>query len=104
MTEHYTAWVTTDRTCLDSDFADVVVLRDKAAGTTVTDSGAEVTHWTSTGDPHFQQETTVRHDGDDEEIINAATDILEQVGWEVVDDEWQPVDTGYITAVKPADD
>lgn len=82
----FTAWITTDATCLSGDFADVVVLANDHNGS-------------STGDSLFSAETTMRHDADDNDgLFEEARVLLVNAGWSL-DGEWRGVQTGYIVNV-----
>lgn len=95
MPEHFTAWITTDTSCLVGDNADVVVLRDELRG-----EPDDPDAWSSTGDPLFSSVTAIRaDDGDNDEIIREARDLLESAGWELADGNWEAVPTGYIATV-----
>ena len=93
-TEHFTAWLTTDTTALDGACADVVVLAD-------TDNGyADAPVWESTGDPLTHAVTTVdAREGDPEDAIREAEDLLRASGWRVVG-TWAGVPTGSIATVE----
>lgn len=96
MNKHFTAWVTTDKSCLAGDNADVVVLRDELRG-----EPDDPNAWTSTSDEKFQAVTSVPADGDHDAIIREARTLLENAGWEL-DGDWDGVATGYIATVKRA--
>ena len=82
------AWLTMDSTCLDQEYADVVVFRDEA----------DVAPG-ETNEPLFSALTTVdAADGDDEDAIREAEHLLEDAGWRMVG-KWEPVTTGYIVDV-----
>jgi hypothetical protein len=90
MTSFY-AWVTTDITCLDQGCADVVVLRDE-----------NDVRPGETNEPLFTATTTVdAKDGDQEDAIREATELLEAAGWKK-DGAWEPVTTGAIVTVTRA--
>lgn len=92
--EHFTAWLTTDSSCLDQGCADVVVLRDELQG-----EPDDRNAWTSTGDPLMHAVTTVdAKDGDAVDAIREAGELLEAHGWER-DGDWEAVPTGYIATV-----
>jgi hypothetical protein len=102
MTEHYTAWITNDRSCLETDHCDVTVLADKATSYRQDDEGNEIPDWESTGPAVFSAVTTVTVDADHAELIGQAEALLSEGGWHVVrngDSTWQGVPTGYIAEV-----
>lgn len=99
---HFTAWLTTDPTCLDGANSDVTVLADDIAGYKSDSNGFEtdVPVWTSTGDPLTHAVTTVpAKGGDDGEAMREAADLLEARGWRTAGD-WETVPTGYIVTVE----
>jgi hypothetical protein len=106
MDSHYTVWITTDPTCLDTDgLIDVVVLQDQVVGYRTDDNGVETPEWGSTGDPLFRAKTAVdatRADpwGDSLDIRAQAADLLEAAGWDV-EGQWNLVPTGAIATVRP---
>jgi len=100
---HYTAWVTTDPSCLDGPFAVVVVLQDEIFGYRLDDNG-DPDHnaplWESTGEQMFSATTGVPHAADGDFILKNATGVLDNWNWTVTT-EWQAVTTGYVaTAVR----
>ena len=95
--EHFTAWLTTDPTCLDQACADVVVLADELRG-----EPDDRDAWFSTGDPLFTATTTVdAKDGDQGDAIREAVDLLDAEGWRV-DGKWEAVTTGATVTVTRA--
>lgn len=95
--EHFTAWLTTDPTCLDQACADIVVLRDELRG-----EADDPNAWASTSDERFSAATTVdAKDGDDEDAIREAAELLEAAGWKL-DGGWEAVTTGYTVTVTGA--
>ncbi|MEU0991240.1 hypothetical protein [Streptomyces sp. NPDC005953] len=96
---HYTAWLTTDSTCLDGACSDVTVLADELSGHHHSTGEAQ---WVSAGDPLLHTVTTVSaKDGDDEQAMQEAQELLKASGWSV-DGQWEAVPTGFIIPVKPA--
>lgn len=96
MPEHFTAWITTDPSCLETEFADVVVLRDELRG-----EPDDPDAWSSTGDPLFSATTSIRADDDrDNDVVREARELLESAGWELTED-WTATGTGtgYIATV-----
>lgn len=94
MNEHFTAWLTTDTSCLDQACADVVVLRDELRG-----EPDDPNAWSSTGDPLFTATTTVdAKDGDQADAMREAEELLQAAGWEL-DGKWEPVTTGATVTV-----
>jgi hypothetical protein len=93
-TEHFTAWLTCDTSCLDQPNADVVVLRDELRG-----EPDDPNAWFSTTDEHFRAVTNVEaKGGDHDDMIREAESLLDDAGWKI-DGAWEPVDTGYIVPV-----
>lgn len=94
MSKHYTAWLTTDPSCLDQGCADVVVLADELRG-----ESDDRNAWSSTGDPLFSAVTTVdARDGDYQDAEREAEDLLTAAGWKV-DGAWVAVPTGATATV-----
>jgi hypothetical protein len=92
--EHFTAWLTTDSTCLDQSNADVSVLRDELRG-----EPDDPDAWSSTGDPLFHAITAMdARDGDHDDAKREAEDLLTKKGW-TLDGTWAPVPTGYVATV-----
>jgi hypothetical protein len=92
---HFTAWLTTDTTCLDQGCADVTVLKDELHGEP-DDPGA----WSSTGDPlHYAVTTVNAADGDHDDALSEAKALLATAGWRVVG-SWEAVPTGYTATVE----
>lgn len=95
--EHFTAWLTTDPTCLDQACADVVVLRDELRG-----EADDPNAWSSTSDELFSAATTVdARDGDYEDAEREAKELLESAGWKL-DGGWEAVPTGATATVTRA--
>ncbi|MFG2913370.1 hypothetical protein ACGF0D_10825 [Kitasatospora sp. NPDC048298] len=95
---HFTAWLVNDRSCLDGDDCDIAVLADQVAGWK---KGKP--DWSSTGNPLFHALTGITaSDGDDEEAIDRAEELLAEAGWST-DGFWEAVDTGYVVTVERAD-
>lgn len=95
--EHFTAWLTTDPSCLDQGCADVVVLRDELRG-----EADDPNAWASTSDERFSAATTVdAKDGDAEDAMREAEQLLEAGGWKL-DGDWEPVTTGATVTVTRA--
>ena len=104
MSDHFTAWLTTDSSALEDDLCDVTVLRDEPSGTRTDDFGNETEDWTSVGDPVFYAKTSIRHDqgADDGSGATAAEqearDLLENAGWRLTG-SWEAVTTGGTVTV-----
>lgn len=96
--ERYTAWITTDRTCLTDDLCDVIVLTDKIIGYREGEDGRETPVWQSTDPQVFGGVTTVPTDGDHQEVISQAEALLDEAGWSRASD-WEATATGYIATV-----
>lgn len=102
-TTHFTAWLTTDRSCLAGDTCDVVVLPDDAISYDVDDDGNETPIWSSTGDPILTVVTAVNaEDGDMDDAVKEAEALLNEAGWRTTG-EWEGVPTGYVITVERAD-
>lgn len=101
MEKHYTAWLTTSRDSLETDEADVTVLRDEYAGERPGANGEPVIEWTSVGHPLFHAVTGLRHDTDIEQLAAKAIELLGAAGWTVTGGDWDAVDTGLVIAVAP---
>lgn len=94
---HFTAWLTTDSSCLAGDVCDVVVLEDELLG-----EADDPRAWASTSKEHFQVETSVdARDGEHADAIAEAGELLEAAGWRIVGC-WEPVGTGYTATVERA--
>ncbi|SFD14689.1 hypothetical protein [Streptomyces aidingensis] len=97
MSRYFTAWLSTDRSVLDGDHCDVVVLEDEIRGDSPDDRGAR----SSFGDPLFRAELDARHDADGTDAIKQAEDALEAAGWHLTG-RWEAVPTGCTVTVEPA--
>lgn len=94
-TEHYTAWITTDTSCLDQDNADITVLRDEQLGADGDPNG-----WSSTGDPvHYATTSINARTGDHDDIVAEAKALLAAAEWDVTG-TWEAVPTGYTATVE----
>lgn len=103
MDPHFTAWLTNDRSALDGDTCDVVVLADEASSYDIDGDGNETPVWSSTGTPLLAAVTGVdAMDGDPDQAISEAEQLLAAAGWRTTG-EWDAVPTGYITTVERAD-
>ncbi|TVL89794.1 hypothetical protein [Streptomyces sp. SAJ15] len=99
---HFTAWLTTDRTCLEDDQCDVTVLADKIAGYEFDSNGFETNTpvWTSVGDPLWYAKTSHTADEDDDQsALEEAEELLEKAGWRLVGG-WEAVTTGCTATVE----
>jgi hypothetical protein len=104
--ERYTAWITTDPSCLDADGRiDVVVLRDEIVGCDVDDDRNEVPVWSSAGEsPVFSAKTTndasedIDWDGP-AGVYAQVVELLEAAGWSV-ESPWETIATGAIAVVQ----
>lgn len=100
MFEHYTAWLTTDPTCLIGDLIDVTVLADTIVTYDVDADGDETPVWESTGGPLCQATTSVpAKDGDVGLAMCEARELLDEAGWRVIGD-WSAVNSGYVATVE----
>lgn len=83
----YTAWLTTDRSALSTDFCDVVILANDELGQ-------------STGDPVWSGVTDVRYDATRaDEALMAAAELLYDTEWYTAG-PWSVVPTGYAVRVR----
>lgn len=108
---HYTAWITSSRDCLTSDYCDVVVLRDEVSGYREDSNGNEVPEYTSAGEgPVFESVLSSRYDAEDLNavVFDEADRLLAEAGWRVEYPDfptdhpnvtWQPVTTGCLATV-----
>ena len=100
---HYTAFVTTDPTCLDGEYCDVVILTDEVMGWhNSTDGDGKTTSkpiWESSGPQMYSAPTTVRTDEDHDDAIKDAVGILATAGWHIVG-QWEAIATGYCATVE----
>ena len=99
---HFTAWLTTDPSCLVGEPSDVTVLEDEIGGYEIDQFGNETDTpiWTSTTTEHMTAVTTVSaRDGDHDDALTEAEALLRAAGWATVGD-WEAVDTGYIITVE----
>lgn len=94
----FTAWITTDATCLKTENSDVTVLVDQITGYSEGEYGEEVAKWESTGPEVFSAVTTAPASGDDKDAIDQAEDLLRDAGWRITS-TWEAVPTGYIASV-----
>lgn len=92
--EHYTAWVTTELSCLPDYCADVTVLLDEVAG--YNGDGAPV--YQSTGQAQFYAETDADVRGELAGLTMKAEQLLHEAGWNVPG-AWVAVETGFVTTV-----
>ncbi|PBC72309.1 MULTISPECIES: hypothetical protein [unclassified Streptomyces] len=97
-TTHFTAWLTTDASCLDQPNIDVTVLEDELIGDNPANDGA----WSSQGDPLFHAVTGVpAADSSTGRAEKEAQSLLEAAGW-TVEGDWEPVPTGGVVTVSRA--
>lgn len=101
MQTHFTAWLSTDRSVLEGDDCDVVILADDASGYRDEDETEPI--WSSTGSPLFHALTGISTDGDPDEIEKRAEELLAEAGWRIVG-RWDAVDTGMVVTVEPEAD
>lgn len=102
--ERYSAWITTDLTCLEGDLADVSVLTDEITGYRYDSDGNEIPVWAPTSaDPllHFVTTVAVGPDTDpwSNGLAEEANDLLHQNGWRVLTD-WETDATGAVADVE----
>ncbi|MGP4114644.1 hypothetical protein ACTWP5_27510 [Streptomyces sp. 4N509B] len=97
-TKHFTAWLVNDRSALETDYMDVTVIEDELIGGDPEDETA----WASHGDQQFHAVTTVdARDGDAEDGIREAVDLLDDAGWRVVG-KWEATPNAYTATVERA--
>lgn len=94
----FSAWITTDPTCLTTDYSDVSVLIDRITGYREDDNGNEVPDWESTGPEVFSAVTATPATDDDKDAIDQAEDLLRDAGWQITS-TWAAVPTGYVATV-----
>ena len=100
MASHYTAFVTTDPTCVDGDYCDLIILTDEILGYRSNENGEDFDQpiWESSGPQVYSAVTAVRLDEDHDNAIKDATSILNRAGWAVTG-PWEAVATGYCATV-----
>lgn len=100
MSEH-SAHITTDRSCLDGDMCDVVVLRDEVVGYTERD-GVETPNFESAGPPVFHTDLPIRHDAETMDgLFGLAATALSDAGWRMTHGaKWSATGTGYTIPVE----
>lgn len=103
--KHYSAWLITDRTEIDTDFAEVAVYVDEIAdvdeGERPGDDG-DTCEWTSSGYELFHAVTGLRYDEDPNTLAERTTHLLNEEGWQLATDQWHCVAMGLVVTVKPA--
>jgi hypothetical protein len=95
---HFTAWLVNDASALDQDCMDLTILEDELRGEDPTDDG----NWsTDTSKPTaFYAVTTVSaEDGDIDDAITEAVDLMATAGWSIVG-KWDTTDNAYIVTVE----
>ncbi|MGW3491867.1 helix-turn-helix domain-containing protein [Streptomyces sp. NPDC001054] len=112
--QHFTAWMTNDWSCLEGDDMDVSVLEDEAvsyreeilsedwdpATGDVVREVRETPMWESNGNRVFWALTGVdAREGDVEEGIKVAEELLDAAGWRRVGD-WEATTSSYIVTVE----
>lgn len=101
MNHHFTAWITTDPSCLEGPYADVVVIEDEIFGYRLDENGdADHTKplWESTGEWVFHAPTAIRYDDDHDLMLKRAVEVLDTNGWSLTG-HWEGVTTGYVATV-----
>lgn len=97
-TRHFTAWLVNDRSCLDQDCMDLTILEDKLTGADPENDD----HWScdSSKERAFYAVTTVSaRDGDIEDAIDQAEDLMREAGWRTVG-KWDACPNSYIVTVE----
>lgn len=102
-TRHFTAWMVNDPSCLDQPCMDVTVIEDKIDSyreVTTLQETEEIPEWVSSGEQMFHAVTTVNaKEGDAEDGISQAVDLLGEAGWRVVG-TWEAVANAYLATVE----
>jgi hypothetical protein len=98
MSKHFTAWITTDASAVDSGHCDVIVLTDRITGYREGNDGDEIPEWESIGPQVFSAVTTIPCDGDHQAAIDESETLLNSAGWSRISN-WEAVPTGYIATV-----
>jgi hypothetical protein len=91
MTTHHTAWLTTDRTYLETDRAEVDVIPDSNIGTD------DNPVWTASGDPVYWASLTAHH-SDRDDAMRAAACTLTAAGW-AIRGPWKTIPSGCVATV-----
>jgi hypothetical protein len=101
MNTHFTAWLVNDTSALETAACDITILQDEINGYRTDDEGNETTpEWTSTDTQMFHAVTTVdAKEGDINDAITEATDLMSKAGWTTVGD-WEAVDIAYVITVE----
>lgn len=97
---HFTAWLVNDASALDTGCMDITILQDMLIG----EDPADERNWScDAGKPTaFHAVTTVdAKDGDIDDAIAEARDLMEAAGWQIAGD-WDAVDNAYIVTVERA--
>ena len=98
MSEHrFTAWITTDPTCVATGHCDVSVLLDEITAYSEGPDGEEIPEWESTGPEVFSAVTTIPC-SDHKAATDEAETLLNTAGWHLTS-SWDGVPTGYIATV-----
>lgn len=95
---HFTAWLVNDPSCLDQGCCDVTILEDQLIGA---DPHNDADWSTDTSKPEaFYAVTTVdAKDGDSNEAIREAEELMSAAGWRVLGD-WNAAPNAYIVTVE----
>jgi len=97
---HFTAWLVNDASALETGCMDITILQDELIG----EDPADERNWScDAGKPApFHAVTTVdATDGDVDDAITEAKDLMEQAGWSITG-SWDAVDNAYIVTVERA--
>lgn len=97
--DHFTAWLTNDPGCVETDVCELTVLQDTLIGQDPTDPRAWGTD-TSMDAPLFSLTSVDVRTGDIEDAVQEAEEILRHNGWTIVSDGWEPTVTSYIATVE----
>lgn len=100
----YTAWITTDGSCLDTPLCDVQVLPDAVTHYRDGGDGDEVPVYESRGPAVFSSTLDTPHAGPHDGVEQQATEALNAAGWRVVGKWSADVPTGLIAVVERVTD
>lgn len=93
---HFTAWLVTDLSALETDRIDISIIEDELIGGDPENDG----DWASQGDVTFHAVTTVSaEDGDIDDAQTEAEALMEAAGWRIIG-KWDATDNAYIVTVE----
>lgn len=101
---HFTAWLVNDPSALDQPCMDITILEDEITGYHSVFGEEEPSWSTDTSKPTaFYAVTKVdARDGDAQDGIDEAEDLMSAAGWRTVG-SWDTVDNAYIVTVERDD-